>query len=120
MRISSGKPRAPIPFDTSSDNTASSSYKGHHLTSANDSTLTTYTLSEFTPSSSFTTTTTNDLDVTTLTDDEVRERFKSVMVSISFLFLSLMILYLFIFSRMIYSKVMKQKRKCSSKPQQHI
>jgi hypothetical protein len=42
------------------------------------------------------------------------------MVSISFLFLSLMILYLFIFSRMIYSKVMKQKRKCSSKPQQHI
>jgi len=82
MRISSGKPRAPIPFDISPDNTGSSSYKEHHLTSANDSTLTTYTVSEFTSGSSFTTTG-NDLDVTALTDDEVRERFKSVMVSIS-------------------------------------
>jgi len=80
--MSSGKSRAPIPFDTTPDNTASSSDKGQHLTSANNSTLTTYPVSEFNTSSSFTTTT-NDLDVTALTDDQVRERFKSVMVSIS-------------------------------------
>ena len=116
MRISSGKSRAPLPFDTSSDTTASSSSKGHHPTFTNDSTFTTYGISELTPVSS--STITSDLDVTTLTDDEVRERFKSVMVRISFL--SLMMLNLFIFLRMIYSKEMKQKRKCSSKQQQHI
>ncbi|CAF3987682.1 unnamed protein product [Adineta steineri] len=77
MRISSGKSRAPIPFETSSDHTASSSHRGNHLTASSDSSFTTYGASELTPVSS--TTTTNDLDVTSLTDDEVRERFKSVM-----------------------------------------
>lgn len=78
MRISSGKSRNPLPFDTNVDQGASSSSKSNHLTTTHDSTFTSYTASELAPVSS--SAAANDLDVTALTDDEVRERFKSVMV----------------------------------------
>ena len=107
MGLSSGKSRGAIPFDTSSDHSDLNSSKGNHSNLATDLTYGSYDVSELTPVSS--TTTTTDLDVNKLTDDEVRERFKSVMVSISHYLRYLMVEYL----RMIYSKEMKTKKKMS-------
>ncbi|CAF1000284.1 unnamed protein product [Rotaria sordida] len=78
MRKSAGKSRAPLPFGMNSGNNASSSNnKGNHLNAPNESTFILYGASDSTIVSS--STTSNDLDVSTLNDDEVRERFKSVM-----------------------------------------
>ncbi|CAF0779717.1 unnamed protein product [Adineta ricciae] len=78
MRISSGKSRNPLPFDTNVDQSALGSSRSNHPTTTHDNTFTSYTASsEIAPVSS--SAAANDLDVTALTDDEVRERFKSVM-----------------------------------------
>lgn len=89
MRTSSSKSRGQIPFPISSDNTASSSSNGNQLNVSNSSTF--YEMPELTPVTSALTTNRND--VSSLTDDEVRERFKSVMVSSFFSSSSLDIKY---------------------------
>lgn len=81
MRISHGKSRTPLPPDMTADNTASGASKGNHSSSFHDSTFTSYGASELTPvTSASSAATASDLDVNALTDDELRERFKSVMV----------------------------------------
>ncbi|CAF0794794.1 unnamed protein product [Rotaria sp. Silwood1] len=77
MRKSAGKSRAPLPFGMNSGNNVSNSNKGSHLNVPNESASTFFGASDSTIVSS--STTSNDFDVSTLNDDEVRERFKSVM-----------------------------------------
>ncbi len=80
MRHSSGKSsRGQIPF---SDDTASSSSKANHLDTSHENLSKFYEIPELNSVTSASTTNSND--VNSLTDDEVRERFKSVMVSIYF------------------------------------
>ncbi len=79
MRHSTGKSRTPLPFLTHSEETASSSNRGNRLNSLHETSSTFYEVPELIPVTS-----TNGIDVNSLTDDEVRERFKSVIVRISF------------------------------------
>jgi hypothetical protein len=119
MRISHGKSRTPLPPDMTADNTASGVSKGNHPSSSHDSTFTSYGASELTPvTSASSAATASDLDVNALTDDELRERFKSVMVCLC-IFQNRKY-YIFSSLRMIYSKEMKQKRKCLNKQHQRI
>jgi hypothetical protein len=77
MRISTGKSRGAIPFDMTSDETSKKMSKNQ----TNDSTFVFYGMTDGidTPSSGASSTMT--LDVQNLSEDEVRERFKSVIVS---------------------------------------
>ena len=79
MRISAGKTRAALPMDFISERKNTGQSRGPHATSSHDSTFTFNTSAELNPMSSAGASS-YDLDVATLTDDEVRERFKSVMV----------------------------------------
>ncbi len=81
MRSSSHKSRGTLPFPTSSDNAVSNSSKPDHLNTSREASSKFYEVPELAPVTS-----TSGIDVYSLTDDEVRERFKSVMVSICFVF----------------------------------
>lgn len=82
MRKSHGKTRSPLPFGMNfGNNDASDPSKGNQLNVPNDTTFVSYSPSETTTASQFSSAS-QDLDVSTLNDDEVRERFKAVMVGI--------------------------------------
>ena len=98
------KHRAPNPFPPHSEELSSSSYKGNHHSSHDKSSTFYEARSELSPTPSV-----NTFDVNALTDDEVRERFKSVMVSVEYFDLEEDHWECF---RMIYSKGMRRKRKC--------
>ncbi|CAF4351128.1 unnamed protein product [Rotaria socialis] len=74
MRKSQSKTRSPLPPGMNPGSHVTNSSKGNHLNVTKDSTLTSHGASQAMGASS-----SNDLDVSSLNDDEVRERFKSVM-----------------------------------------
>jgi len=82
LRPASNKSRGQLQASLSSEYTPSNSSKANHLNLSHE-TSTFYEMPESVPAPPVPTT--NGIDVNSLTDDEVRERFKSVMVSIYFL-----------------------------------
>ncbi|CAF1261613.1 unnamed protein product [Rotaria magnacalcarata] len=74
MRKSQSKTRSPLPLGMNPGSHVTNASKGNHLNVTSESTFTSHGASQAMGASS-----SNDLDVSSLNDDEVRERFKSVM-----------------------------------------
>ena len=77
LRISTGRSRAPIPFDTSSDHPGS---KGDQSMHSNESMFVSHMTVDLHGATTGATNS-HEMNVRDMSDDEVRERFKAMIVS---------------------------------------